>query len=663
MPKRNTVKGTLACIAAITWAVCGMSGLVATFVQSALPQTPQPADSSKKTTQPKHPKKNKTSADASKTNDASNSGSGKGSGGTGTAGTNPPAKTAGNGPSATSPTTPAGPSVPASISKEALSQVPILGGDYIPCKFTAAELQSLHDPQSVLTLTAADAESLKQNVSREAMMAATNGQIPSDLSDNIIQAVVNEDFTGLTPSQALGRIVGVIGKSKRDYTPASPETSPAAKTIINQSNTLPSPSQDKLKAFALGARASLSPGDSAMLSELFNQVNELPSPTPANVKQITDKFLNSPQADVKTDVNSVVDSARQSLASLERPTDVGCAMSILSYKETSLAYGYIIAQNYIAVQVIVRNLNKDEEFLLHDIEFAVNTDPAGDPGRFFSGRDKVIVRALSAAQQNLDPRNISIQAAQGVGSLFSAIAPLVGGAMVAASGVINGAVVPSLEKTWKDQSKDQLNLLNDTGFSSSANSQTVVPKQGTVLLVTFIPSKQFTQGWWTQPCVNNVYVGTQSSAGGVVVPISSGLYSLDPEVGRALQACLAMLTAQAPDADGRSRHKRATPEAFLRLPVSPAISIAAISEARADDGTKYTVLTLASPISPAFNGDPARVQAVVGGKGVDSPFPILVVDPTHVKLDGTPLAGSYVAGSGTLTLSGNDIFQVRDNAV
>jgi hypothetical protein len=173
-----------------------------------------------------------------------------------------------------------------------------------------------------------------------------------------------------------------------------------------------------LKAFALGARASLSPGDSAMLSELFNQVNELPSPTPANVKQITDKFLKSPQAEVKTDVNSVVDSARQSLASLERPTDVGCAMSILSYKETSLAYGYIIAQNYIAVQVIVRNLNKDEEFLLHDIEFAVNTDPAGDPGRFFSGRDKVIVRALSAAQQNLDPRNISIQAAQGVGSLF-----------------------------------------------------------------------------------------------------------------------------------------------------------------------------------------------------------------------------------------------------
>jgi hypothetical protein len=122
-------------------------------------------------------------------------------------------------------------------------------------------------------------------------------------------------------------------------------------------------------------------------------------------------------------------------------------MSILSYKETTLTYGYIIAQNYIAVQVIVRNLNKDEEFLLHDIEFAVNTDPAGDPGRFFSGRDKVIVRALSAAQQNLDPRNISIQAAQGVGSLFSAIAPLVGGAMVAASGVINGAVLPSLEKT------------------------------------------------------------------------------------------------------------------------------------------------------------------------------------------------------------------------
>jgi hypothetical protein len=158
----------------------------------------------------------------------------------GTAGPNPPTKTAGKGPSATSPPASAGPAVPASISKQALSQVPILGGDYIPCKFTAGELQSLHDPQSVLTLTAADAESLKQNVSREAMMAATNGQIPSDLSDNIIQAVVNEDFTGLTPSQALGRIIALIRTSKSAYTPASPITSPAAKTIVNELNTLPS---------------------------------------------------------------------------------------------------------------------------------------------------------------------------------------------------------------------------------------------------------------------------------------------------------------------------------------------------------------------------------------------------------------------------------------
>jgi hypothetical protein len=36
-----------------------------------------------------------------------------------------------------------------------------------------------------------------------------------------------------------------------------------------------------------------------------------------------------------------------------------------------------------------------------------------------------------------------------------------------AAAVFNGAVVPGLDKYWKDQTADQLNLLNDTGLPDS----------------------------------------------------------------------------------------------------------------------------------------------------------------------------------------------------
>src|SRR6202035_3930337 len=84
--------------------------------------------------------------------------------------------------------------------------------------------------------------------------------------------------------------------------------------------------------------------------------------------------------------------------------------------------------------------------------------------------------------------------------------------------VYNGAVVTSFDKYFKDLSGDQLNLLNDTGFSSSMNSQTIVPKSGTVMVVIFIPSKQFGEGWWTQPCVDRVFIGQRNSEGRVIAP-------------------------------------------------------------------------------------------------------------------------------------------------
>ncbi len=187
-------------------------------------------------------------------------------------------------------------------------------------------------------------------------------------------------------------------------------------------------------------------------------------------------------------------------------------MSILDFPETSHAYGRNIANEYIAVQIVVRNLNKDQGFLVHDVEFAVNADPHGRLGRFYSGRDKIIVRALSATQQNTDPRNIAVHTAAGIGSLLTAIAPLYLGAVTDAAGVLT-TFNTAFDKYWKDLSFDQLNLLNDTGFSSASNSQTFVPKTGSSMFVAFIPSRQFSEGWWTQRCVDQIYVGSTNGKG------------------------------------------------------------------------------------------------------------------------------------------------------
>jgi hypothetical protein len=499
-----------------------------------------------------------------------------------------------------------------------LSPIPEVNGDYIPCRFTPAELENLHAPQRVATLSPADAESLKQRVSGGALAAGESGDVSSALAEKIITNIVNDDFNSLTLSQALGRVILAINNAKeaqqkadeeaKGKPPAEPVQSIAA-ALRSVAPDLPASLQSALLTDIVKdyqppktTDQNIQPAevvtqymealDKALQDKTVAETLGKLDPTPIRTA-VEDSLVKASQgAPTPSNVNSVVDSARQFLARLERPVDVGCAMSILSPKETSKAYGYIIAHEYIAVQVVVRNLNPNEEFVLHDVEYAVNTDPTGTPGRFFSGRDKVIVRALSTAQESFDPRNITITTAQGVGALFSAVAVIVGGNMVPASGVVNGAFLPWLQKGWKDQSVDQLNLLNDTGFSSAVNSQTRVPKSGTVMVVTFIPSKQFSQAWWAQPCVSYSYIGSRQGerwTGANKLKFYSP-DSDDQEVGRALQVCgytadksgpvnLASRKSWWPEMANRLlllKHG-SSPPPYLELPASPELDIDSIT--------------------------------------------------------------------------------------
>lgn len=204
---------------------------------------------------------------------------------------------------------------------------------------------------------------------------------------------------------------------------------------------------------------------------------------------------------------AIVDQARSTIQAFKRPPDIGCAMSILSWNETRYEYGRLLASEYIAVQVVVRNLSETQEFVLHDSAFAVDTDLTGRKGRFFSGRDKLILRGMSVADADFSPRNLLVHMMESVGTIMSAVIPVAGEAFGNASSVYNSGFLQGVHRTWADHNTDHLNLLNDTAFSSATAYKTVVPKSGSVMFVMFIPSKQFEQGWWTQACAQTISNG------------------------------------------------------------------------------------------------------------------------------------------------------------
>jgi hypothetical protein len=385
-------------------------------------------------------------------------------------------------------------------------------GDYVPCKFTKAELKTLVYPGVAPVLSEADEEILKQQVVAAARAQTDDPLLQGTVLNSFLDKLTRETLHGLTPSQALNRVIQDLSQSKEaglarvtidDITQLGveikkeiPKSSAAAvdefTAFLKKEDVIGIVTNDQLRNIALKKVDAWMPKKTEQVSD--KEVAELKAAIPAS-RPVDDA--------------SIVDAARNAIQVLMRPPDVGCAMSILDYGETNQAYGHMIANEYIAVQVVVRNLNRDQAFVLHDVEFQVNSNPSGViPGRFFSGRDKVIVRALSSAQSSFDPRAIAVHAAEGTGAILSAIVPIFRAETITdAAAAFNGAFVPGLDKYWKDQTADQLNLLNDTGFSSQASSQMSVPQTGTVMFVTFIPAKQFNEEWWTQPCVDTIYLG------------------------------------------------------------------------------------------------------------------------------------------------------------
>ncbi|HEV8041945.1 MAG TPA: hypothetical protein VGP62_23910 [Bryobacteraceae bacterium] len=346
---------------------------------------------------------------------------------------------------------------------------------------------------------------------------------------------------------------------------------------------------------------------------------------------------------------AIADKARSTISKFERPPDVGCAMSILSWSETRYAFGAVVANEYIAVQVVVRNLNATQDFLLHDIEMAVDADPDGRHGRFFSGRDRVIARALSVAQQDYSVRNLIVHSLEGVGTLMSAVIPIAGTTFSAAAGVYNSGFLTGLRSTWKDLTTDQVTLISDYGFSASSTYKTLVPKSGSAMLVTFIPSRQFEEGWWTQPCAQYIFVDQKPK------DKLSNVSSVGLDLHQALGACrqeAGLSGTKAPQgylAPVRKRYKDWT---GLSAAIFRELSFAVVAGTHIEEQTQTqpTISELDCPTDASGN---ILFSKAVGDSVICSVTGLNLDKVSKLKLRNAQDATDTATAEGTVTTSGD----------
>jgi len=340
-------------------------------------------------------------------------------------------------------------------------------GDYIPCEFTLEQLAQLRPKPPVIVLGSSEAESLKSKVISEAYSQSDTPEFPKEARITFINWVAVSSFIGLTPSEALAKVIDLLDQAIKDA------------------------ELQKKKGESLGTSSSAT-----------SRSNELPAAQPGPPEVALGGTLGVAQAGTQTE--AILNSARNAISAFQRPPDIGCAMAIMGWNELRYAFGQTIADEYIGVQIVVRNVNPDREFLIHDAEISVDSDLNGRYGRFYSGQDKLVVRGFMLASRDYGRRNFIVHLAQGIGTVMSAASLVYGPALQSATNVFNAGFVTALEHVWSDHNTEQLNLLNDVGFSASKTDRTVVPKSGTAMFVIFISSKQFQDGWWVQDCANKI---------------------------------------------------------------------------------------------------------------------------------------------------------------
>lgn len=213
----------------------------------------------------------------------------------------------------------------------------------------------------------------------------------------------------------------------------------------------------------------------------------------------SDQQVLAAEAAVALVVNQVFDTTShviktEAVKTFATPEDISCSMSVLAWKETSDIFGRRVANTYVAIQVTVRNLNAKNEFLIHDIQVAIDSGLSmSELARFQAGRDKLLVRAVAQRGQSEDRRNLIVNSLSAAGAIAGSSSIAGSSDFKTAVAVFQGAFIPGFSTIFPDHTVDQLNHINDLVFSASSTSKVLVPIQGSVPLVTFIAEKPIEQ--------------------------------------------------------------------------------------------------------------------------------------------------------------------------
>ena len=339
-------------------------------------------------------------------------------------------------------------------------------GDFVPCLFTADQEFDMHAIPRPGGNNATVDQATVNRVIRETKAALET----ASLSAFHTNPALRKELQPLGAGIATGAAATVANRYEENLRAQAP--------------TLVGMTQKELLLHVSDAAAS---AVREAQTEIFNQANK-DMLTPLS-EQDLNRLVTAAVSTVVVSATNVVSTSR-----FKPPDDVSCSMAILTWQETSDIFGRRVANTYIAIQVTVRNLNKTNEFLIHDIQVAVDTGLApADFSRFQAGRDKLLVRAVAERGQTQDRRNLALNSLLAVGAIASSIAPFGAEEFQTAVAVFQGGFIPGFKTLFPDHTVDQLNNINDRVFSASSVNKVVVPIEGSVPLVTFISVKPVEQ--------------------------------------------------------------------------------------------------------------------------------------------------------------------------
>jgi hypothetical protein len=162
-----------------------------------------------------------------------------------------------------------------------------------------------------------------------------------------------------------------------------------------------------------------------------------------------------------------------------------CSQALLDYQQTQRVFGKGVADQYIAVEVTVRNLSDDYEYILHDIRL-------GTTDAVVASIDSKLVRGVAENTEQFSARAIAVRLTESSATAFTGIAAFLGNSLLTSvAALVAGPGQLGLKHAIPDLSIAELNRVNDLAFSTGG---IVIPKHAAVPMVAFLSSKIFVPG-------------------------------------------------------------------------------------------------------------------------------------------------------------------------